>query len=208
MPLPLQVTRFGRYLARSFGIQGQVPLTVVEDVAPVVSLIDHADADVDFLQQVARRGRTRTLAAQAALFGLQYLENPVGSPLLIVVEEVVIFTGGAGLFWIGAPIAAPGGGNTNVLPLDTRQGPIIAAGRTQTIAGVGVASNELNAATQLAANPFAFFGPGGQTTRFDPRMVLAPGTALAFEAPAVNTEIHVGWKWLEHPAAPQELAGG
>lgn len=199
MPRPFQATRFGRALARALGMQGQLPLTVVEDALPVFQISSEQDPETAYLLGQRRWSRGGTRTAVAGEFSTVALLNPAGSGLLVVVERYRNLAATSGR--IGVLFNQVGAGGGGILaPLDTR----ITEESQRAVATVLTTTNAVQAiAVDLWVNRYT----GVETAFHEEPVVLSPGHALAFENDTVNLVGEALFQWREFNPAPQEFAG-
>ena len=202
MPTPFQTFRWSRALWKRLGIQGGIPLVLVEDVAPMVQVFDLNAPEAKALLLEERWARRGLQAAVAGQFGSVALTNPVGSGKLVVVELYRNWstTVACAVFLLG-PL---GSGGHILTPLDTR---IVEVGiDKRSTATVSTQSNAVALASTTHVFDFANSNAGaGNLGDPSPGIVLSPGNSIVLEGLAVNQAVEATFRWREIVPAAQEL---
>ena len=176
-----------------------MPLTVVEDLFPVVQLWDPQDADLHFIRGERLWSASRFQAAVAGQLANVRIDNPPSSQVLAVVERVAVagtpqIAGG----WTGT-IANVGG------PATARDGRVFpglpSAPPVSLISHANVLQSS-GAASIITVSAFGVNLTGSDWEEYD--IVLPPGTSWAWENTVVNTAMTFNIEWREVPLAPQE----
>lgn len=200
MPLPIQIERLARAFVRVLGLQGYVPLSVIEDVQPMLSI--PVDEDAWRWNQGERRfGQFISSVAVVGQFSQIIFGNPVGTGVLAILERLAVTgaAGGGGVF-IGPTAQQPPYTNS-LAPLDQRS-PYATAVPSRSASGMRALSN---AATMLGDPVDVTLA--GYTVFPRPGIILPPGSAFGVEGAIVNSAISSSVWWREYPMAPQENVG-
>lgn len=190
MPLPVQIERLARAFVRALGLQGYVPLSLLEDVQPMLPIPVDQDA-WRWLQGERRFGQTILSVAVVGQFSQIIFGNPAGSGVLAIVERLAETGCNIG------PTAPNPPYTSSIAPLDQRS-PYAAAAPTRSAAGMRGLSN---AATIIGDS---IENVAGYQVFNRPGIILPPGSAFGFEGPVVNQAIFASVWWREYPLAPQE----
>lgn len=187
---PYDDARFAAYLRRLTGAKGVASLTQLLDVMPVVSLAGDRPEDA-YLRDERLLFSYIKQAASVGNFSQLLIENPVGSGVLAVVEQLHLHDNNAFLTII--PGLSIGSGGSQVQPRDTRVG------------------NSVGLHTRLNLRPAAAAVPnaGASSTRLVhnignivPPFVLRDGSTLVLESGAANLDLAASCYWREMPVPP------
>lgn len=200
MPFSLQQRRFASTVTRFLGLTGHIPLTLVEDLLPVLLIADPADKTQWRLRD-ERLGCAQVLqAGVAAQFSEAVLINPPQSghvaellyanlvPAAAATINLYMFAGAAGL----------GGSSNNADPLLT--GDDVAPG--------GSALRVATRTTAVANSSHGLWGSSTQLTLFLFPFTLGPGFSLAFQCGTVNVGFNATIYWRDRPLLESELSPG
>ena len=199
--IPVQDARWAEGFRRFFRGKGNYNLTLLDDVMPIVDVIQ-GDVALWLELGIRRFMRLASLPGVAAQFTNFEIQNPVGSGRLLWVEWVYIPVGGLALH------GGAGAGN-------------VVTGRACALAGTPVASTDVRAgnppfgdvsagATGIATNAAATV----QSNQFqvDPgiaplplNFVLPPGQSFGLSTTAVNQSLNAVISWRERHALEEEL---
>lgn len=198
MPLPVQIQRLSRGLIKRLGLQGNLLMTVVEDLLPVVTVLGGPEGA--FVADEALRGAQTTIPADVANISRVGLSN-LGTARLAIVERVHFFVSGATdvLLSVEAPASVA---NIAGRPRDTRLG-VPAVVPTSEVRLFG--DNPVAGLTGFSFDRWRMPAAGEREVHVP--VVLAPNTMLTVSTSALNIELLVSMWWRDFVAAPQELTG-
>lgn len=196
MPLPIQIERLARAFVRVLGLQGYVPLSLLEDVQPILAIPIDQDA-WRWSQGERRFGQMLVSVAVVGQFSQVIFGNPAASGVLAIIERMA--TTGCNL----GPTATQPPYTPSIAPLDLRS-PYGAATPTRSTSGMRALSNAATIIGDNIDNRASFFGAAAYTEYQRPGIIIPPGSAFGFEGPVVNQAIAASVWWREFPMAPQE----
>lgn len=184
MPYPVQEAGFIDALRKRFRIQGYVRAQLIDDLFPMVDVLQLPE-DMKHLVGVHRFRSHASTAAVAAQFGFSALVNPAGSNHLLTLEGWQSMT--ADSFELqndGGGVAAQAG-----LTHDFRYpNP---AGFTDGALDAGTGGGGLpDIRLVLGWNPFTF--------------IIPPGHNIRLVCATVNVPTDVTWVWTSRPLTPEE----
>ena len=198
MPLEVTAPRWNRYLSRLFGVKGGSRMTLLEDVMPVIPLLEDLSPDVDILRGEYRYGAGIVSNAVAGQFSIVALSNPVGSGHLLSIERIYLCNIGAGnATFTWHPGLTVFAGVTG-FPWDGRAPPL----------SLGAISARQNAVEPTGAGqlPQVCVAAHGTSPVIEPaRIVVPPGLAATVWCRTVNNAVLVGFEWTERLAEAGEL---
>lgn len=189
MPYNVQTARLANAVRRFFGVKGQLPLQLVDDVFPFMDIgrppFDLAfQADIDYWY-------ARVLAPSVAgEFSMVQVNNPPASGKLVVIETILSTLGGIGV----AIILGQGSGSlvAGVSPPLSRDGRHVNQAFTV----------EVRSSSTSIAPAFHLSGAAEHDLPF----VLAPNNALFITYTGLATPIGIELAGYERPATEEELA--
>lgn len=207
MARPFQLFRFSRWLLHRMGMQGHLPLALVDDVQPVLPLWSDDDLENLYLREEHRFATYQNQAAVPGSFSAIALQNPSQSGVLAVVEDVRVFTTPAGMVRFGCV-------HTPLLPsipavqtvLDSRKGDpgTSAAMQSVCLASVAYAVSPLTVnAPRFAAGIVTLVPWAELPTR---GVVVDPGSYFVVESNIANVELSGTMVWRTVPMLPPEAS--
>lgn len=215
MPWPLQLRRFSNRLQRTFGLQGHLPLTLLDDVSPVVELEPSA-AELQAPTGVRLCAGYRVQGAVAAQFSKVILSNPAGSGVVCIPKRISMNIPASGVrASLYGPEQAITGGATagqQVTFLDTRLGQVLDRASFNppvpacTVRGISEAAPDMSASSTVFdqwQNSVM-----DRAEHYYDDLVLMPGDQVLLQALAVNQGFTGFFTWRERPLAPQENVAG
>lgn len=201
MPRSFQSQRFARPLQKRFGLQGAVPLTLLEDVMPVVAIHEEDDPAQAFLRGEHRWGRGASVVAVVGQYSAVSLALAPLATTLVVIESFLVFSDAGSVWWAVVDTDLPGAVGDDQNALDARSQPGRAAA---TLFAFNQVASPLNSADIAEA----VTTPNIQVRIETPRVVLRPNSAFVTQSSAVNRLLSTYIRWREVPLAPQELTSG
>jgi len=190
----IEIGRWSNQLRRMLGQKGVVD--VAADLSPEISptfCLEEPSAEWDFLKMVRGCACTDTLGAAAGFTGRWRLRNPVGSGVLVVIDQVALSGSVNAVFEIarGQIFGDHAAGRVTVVP-DLRWGAVGATTTTMLFSGdngsaAGVAGDRIVRTRVLAETTFVYRN----------KVVLIPGTSLDFGSATQNIAMATWVVWRE-----------
>lgn len=209
MTIEVYTPRWANLLRKLFvgkGTGGQL-LQVLDDVLPVVPLVDASEAEQHFIRDESTWSTVGQLAASVGNFTVLAVNNPAGSGRLVVIERVTTsgatVAGGIAGGW--ATVAA---GNGVPLTNDGRTGNLPSG-----FSAAAVGSHTITASTPAAIGPASSWTHICYATALglleelvvkDNAVVIPPGVAWSVFTLTVNTGVDFFLSGYSRPLDPGE----
>lgn len=199
MTIEVFTPRWKELLSKLFTSRGGRggPLVVLDDVMPVVQLVDPTQAELHYPRAELSWGYATTTTGGAAQGPTLTIKNPPGSGKLLVIEDLTL-SGPSVAMTIALSISVSTGGGTTAFSMDTRAGLNLPLPQTDTTALVPIVLPCLFAVfMQAGAAPLEVLG-------VDRAIVLQPGFELRVVGSAVNQTFNIGANGYVRPLDPSE----
>ena len=186
MPFPIQHSRWAEALRRWLGLQGTQGLQLIDDVFPVVPLVEAEAPDQFYLRDVLRFAEGVGQAASVGNISGVFLSN--AAEQLLVIEQVWVHGASVAYHWRAAVELTGGPGTGGLMnPRDARA----AAGITAVNAAAGASTGFITNAVNTIGRQFFGHTPVNGMNIVEPGVVLEPASRFMVQTEPVNTEIDV-----------------
>lgn len=204
MPFSIQLQRFARLLQKKLGLQGYIPLTLLEDITPMVGVLSGEGPEDYFLREEELRSAQMNQPGAVGNLSRVALVNPADSGFLVVVKRVIVFqAAGATVDVDGTVEAASLTALVRGRPRDTRLADDLSA-----IPATPVGLNADNPAGVSGLRLWSYRKPVNDSADVELDVVLRPGTMHSVFTTGGNTPLTASFHWRQYRHGPQELTSG
>jgi len=198
----IQGGRWDTLLRRLFPVKGPVIAPAISPEIAPCAIVQPYLPELEYLSGVRLGCGQSADAAVSGEFSHVVFENPVGSNVIAVLQDIVVQTAGGALRM--AINVAPATGLTLTAKVrDFRWPPGTTAPSTdECVCGVANYTDPIPLGTAMLL--WATVATGSERILCRP-LVLPPGTCVAVRPTVVNTESRADYYWYERPIEPSEL---